>query len=119
MKNQYERDIITCYESIWNIYNQIPSVYLVLEEFKELKSNEIKEYTIDFYNDTGCFEELKRIESSGLSSIDYDRVGFEQDSCATDIDIVLEEAGYVFKRDNNELVNSSGIYLFGKEWYNG
>lgn len=119
MKNQYEKDIITCYKSVWSIYNQIPSVYLVLEEFKEFKSNEVKEYAVDFYNDVGCFEEVKRIDSLGLTNIDYDRVGFEQDSCATDIDIVLEEAGYVFERENKEIVNNSEMYLFGREWYYG
>lgn len=119
MRNQYEKDIITCYKSTWDIYNEIPSVSLVLEEYKDFKSEEVKEYAIEFYDDVGCYDEINRVEYLGLANIDYDRVGFEQDSCATDIDVVLEEAGYVFKRDDREIVNSSKIYLFSKEWYYG
>lgn len=115
MKNQYEKDIITCYKSTWDIYDEIPSVCLVLEELKELKSNEVKEYAIEFYNDVGCYKELDRINYIGLHDIDYDRVGFEQDLCILDIDITLEELGYVFKRENNEIVNSSTMYLFDRE----
>lgn len=71
---------------------------------------------MDFYNDIGCYDEAKRVNEFGLADIDYDRVGFEEDLCATDIDIVLEESNYTFKRHSKEIVNNSQIYLFGEEW---
>lgn len=116
MNNQYKKDIITCYESVWTIYNKIPTVELVLEAYKEMKDDEVVAFAIDFYNDVGCYGEADRVNELGLNEIDYDRVGFEEDSCATDIDVVLEEELYTFERKYNEIVNSSLIYLFGKEW---
>ena len=41
MNNQYKKDIITCYESIWNSYGKIPTVELVLEAYKEMKNEEV------------------------------------------------------------------------------
>ena len=116
MNNQYKKDIITCYESIWNSYGKIPTVELVLEAYKEMKNEEVMAYAIDFYNDIGCYGEAERVDELGLREIDYDRVGFEEDSCTTDIDIILEEEQYTFEREHGEIVHSSQIYLFGKEW---
>ena len=81
-----------------------------------MKNNEVATYAIDFYNDVGCYDEADRVSCRGLNDIDFDRVGFEEDLCSIDIDIILEESHYTFRRGDIETVNSSIIYLFGKEW---
>ena len=119
MSNQYKKDIIACYKQVWELYEQIPSLELVLEIYKEMKSEDVATFAVDFYNDIGCYEEANRVEWQGLAEVDYDKVGFEEDSCTTDIDITLEEEKYTFVREGREIVNGSQIYLFGEEWQHG
>lgn len=110
MSETLKKDILTCYECTWRDLQTVPTVDDVYATYIENVDEIYLEEAIDYYNAADSQSDIDRIMYNGMSRCDYDIIGVDIVS-EEDIDIILEEANVTFFRDE-ELVNSSAIYLF-------
>lgn len=110
--NQYRYDILRCYEMSWECNKCVPTIDDVLEIYRSSVNEDAIMFAIDMYKEDDSSSDIRRVFENGLSDSDYVAIGFDEDSCRHDIDVILETEGLTFYRNEKEIVNSPVMGLF-------